>query len=109
MLGFAQAGQQSGPGNPLMQMLPFILIFFVFWLLVIRPQSKKAKAHQRMLSELQKNDQVVTNGGIIGRITGLKDSEVVLQVQDGVRLRVLRSAITGKYQGSEAPKTEPKS
>ena len=92
LIGMAQA---AGGSSGLMQLAPLVLIFAVFYLLVIRPQSKKAKAHQQLLAELKKGDDVVTQGGIIGRITGLKDDEVTLQVQEGVRLRMLRSAITG--------------
>jgi preprotein translocase subunit YajC len=94
--------QAAGGGSSgLMQLAPLVLIFAVFYLLVIRPQSKKAKVHQQMLSELKKGDDVVTQGGIIGRITGLKDDEVTLQVQEGVRLRLLRSAITGARKPGE--------
>jgi preprotein translocase subunit YajC len=96
--------QAAGGGSSgLMQMAPLVLIFAVFYLLVIRPQSKKAKVHQQMLAELKKGDDVVTQGGIIGRITGIKDDEVTLQVQEGVRLRILRSAITGPRKGTEKP------
>jgi preprotein translocase subunit YajC len=97
----AQAGGGSGSG--LMQLAPLVLIFAVFYLLVIRPQSKKAKLHQQMLSELKKGDDVVTQGGIIGRISGIKDDEITLQVQEGVRLRVLRSAVTGPKKQNEKP------
>ena len=63
-----------------------------------------------MLAELKKGDDVVTQGGIIGKITGIKDTELTLQVQEGVRLRVLRSSITGLYTGAAAPaKPEAKS
>ena len=79
-----------------MSFLPLILIFAVFYFLIMRPQAKKQKELQRMLSEIKKGDDVVTSGGIIGRVTGVKDTELVLQVQEGVRLRVLRSAISGK-------------
>jgi preprotein translocase subunit YajC len=91
----------------LTQFVPLIAIFAIFYFLVLRPQSKKAKDHQKMLSELKKGDDVVTQGGIIGRITGIKDSEMTLQVQEGVRLRVLRSSITGVYTPA-APKAEAK-
>lgn len=80
-----------------MSFLPLILIFGVFYFLIMRPQAKKQKELQRMLGEIKKGDEVVTNGGLIGRVTGVKDTELVLQVQEGVRLRVLRSAISGKY------------
>jgi len=90
-------------------MIPMLLIFGVMYLLVIRPQSKKAKEHQKMLSELQKGDEVATSGGLLGRITGIKGDEVTMQVQEGVRLRVLRSAVTGRYRaGGEAPKSDDK-
>jgi len=90
------------------ELLPIAMIFAVFYLLVIRPQSKKAKQLQHMLAELKKGDDVVTQGGIIGRITGIKDDEVTLQVQEGVRLRILRSAITGpRKQGEKASEKTP--
>jgi preprotein translocase subunit YajC len=102
---------QSAPGggsSPLTQFVPLIAIFGIFYFLVLRPQSKKAKDHQKMLSELKKGDDVTTQGGIIGKITGIKDNEVTLQVQEGVRLRVLRSAVNGVYNPDAAPKTEAK-
>ncbi len=90
-------------------LIPMLLIFGVMYLLVIRPQSKRAKETQRMLQELKKGDEVVTNGGIIGRISGIKDNEITLQVQEGVRIRFQKSAITGRLKtGSDSPKTEAK-
>ncbi len=93
-----------------MSFLPMIAIVGIFYFLVLRPQSKKAKEHQKMLSELKKGDDVSTQGGIIGKITGIKDNEVTLQVQEGVRIRFLRSAITGVYTGATpaAPKADAK-
>jgi preprotein translocase subunit YajC len=101
LIGIGQAA--SGGSSGLMQMAPLVLIFVVFYVLVIRPQSKKAKELQSMLKELKKGDDVVTQGGIIGRITGIKDDEVTLQVQEGVRLRFLRSSITGQRKTAEKP------
>ncbi|HLK90758.1 MAG TPA: preprotein translocase subunit YajC [Polyangia bacterium] len=107
--GLAQAAPAGGGGSPLTQFVPLIAIFAIFYFLVLRPQSKKAKEHQKMLSELKKGDDVATQGGVIGKITGIKDNEVTLQVQEGVRIRFLRSAITGVYTGdAPAPKTEAK-
>lgn len=93
-----------------MQFAPLLLIFGVFYFLVIRPQAKKAKLHQQMLNELKTGDDVVTSGGVLGRITGIKDDEVTLQVQEGVRLRVLRSAVNGRHTPASkvAAKTETK-
>jgi len=98
----AQAAAGGGSSG-LMQMAPLVLIFVVFYVLVIRPQSKKAKELQNMLTELKVKDDVVTQGGILGRITGIKDDEVTLQVQEGVRLRFLRSSITGLRKAGEKP------
>ena len=105
--GLAQAAPGAG-GSPLTQFVPLIAIFGIFYFLVLRPQSKKAKDHQKMLSELKQGADVATQGGIIGKITGIKENEVTLQVQEGVRVRFLRSAITGVYTGTPAPKSEAK-
>ena len=85
-----------------------ILIIGVMYLIVLRPQMRKQKETQRMLSELKKGDDVVTTGGIVGRISGVKDDEITLQVQEGVRLRVLRSAIAGRHKPGDASKTDVK-
>jgi preprotein translocase subunit YajC len=105
--GLAQAAAPSGGGggsflsNP---MFMIVAMFAIMYFLVIRPQSKKAKEHQKLLSELKKGDDVVVNGGIIGKVSGVKDNELIVQVQEGVRLRVLRSAVTGLYAGPTAAK-----
>jgi preprotein translocase subunit YajC len=86
-----------------------VLIFGVMYLLVIRPQSKRAKETQKMLSELKKGDEVVTSGGMIGRISGFKDTEIILEVQEKVRIRIQRSAVTGRLKAaSESSKSESK-
>lgn len=91
-----------------MGFMPILLMVGVFYFLIIRPQGKKAKEHQRMLSELKRGDDVVTTGGILGRITGIKDDELILQVQEGVRIRVLRSAVQGRQKApGAAGETKP--
>ena len=111
LINFAQAAAPaSGGGSPFGQfggIVPMIAIFAIFYFLVLRPQSKKAKEHQQMLSELKKGDEVVTQGGVIGKISGITDNEITLQVQEGVRIRVTRSSVQGKY-GASAPKPEAK-
>ena len=108
LIGLAQAGS-SGPGGAFTQFVPLIAIFAIFYFLVLRPQSKKAKEHQQMLTELKKGDEVVTQGGIIGKISGITDNELTLQVQEGVRVRVLRSAVQGRYTPTaDKPKAESK-
>jgi preprotein translocase subunit YajC len=104
-----QGAPATPPGGPLAQFMLPVLIIGVMYLLVLRPQSKKAKLQQQMLAQLKRGDDVVTNGGLIGRISGIKDEEVTLQVQEGVRLRILRSSITGTYKpGSEPAKADAK-
>jgi preprotein translocase subunit YajC len=107
LIGMAQAAP-GGAGGALSGMLPIVAIFAIMYFLVLRPQSKKAKDHQKMLTELKKGEEVVTQGGIIGKITGITDGELVLQVQEGVRLRVLRSAVQSRYTAPERPKAESK-
>jgi preprotein translocase subunit YajC len=104
LFSLAQAAPSGGApgGSALMQFAPLVLIFGVFYLLVIRPQQKKSKLHAAMINELKAGDVVVTQGGIIGKITGSKDIEVTVEISQGVRIRVLRSAITNKHTPGEA-------
>ena len=92
-LAFAQDGAApEGPG-PLVQFFPLILIFVVFYFLLIRPQQQKAKAHRNMLGELKRNDEVVTVGGLYGRILELGEKVVTLELAQNVRVRIERSKI----------------
>jgi len=109
LFSFAQSSPPAGsPLGSLQSFLPIVLIFGVFFLLVIRPQQKKAKQHQAMLNELKPGDVVVTQGGIIGKITGIKDLEVTVEVQQGVRLKVLRTHVSNKHTPGEAVKSDAK-
>ena len=107
VVSLAQAAASPGGANPLTQFVPLIAIFAIFYFLVLRPQSKKAKEHQQMLSELKKGDEVVTQGGVIGKISGITDKELTLQVQEGVRIRVTRASVQGRYD-SAAKAEQPK-
>jgi preprotein translocase subunit YajC len=102
VLGIAQGSSGGGGAGGLMSFLPMLLIIGVMYVIVLRPQMRKQKEVQKMLSELKKGDDVVTTGGLIGRISGIKDDEVILQVQESVRLRVLRSAIAGRHKPGDA-------
>jgi preprotein translocase subunit YajC len=110
LLGIAQQSQGAAGGAFGQMLIPMILVFGVMYFLVMRPQMKKQKETQKMLSELKKGDDVVTTGGIIGRISGMKDEEVTLQIQEGVRVRILRSAIVGRHtqKTGEPPKADAK-
>ena len=100
----AFAGAAAPPaGFEIMSFLPLILIFIVFYFLLIRPQQKRVKEQKAMLSALRRGDRVVTGGGIIGTISKVvSDEEVIVEVAEGVRLRVLRATIA-----SVLAKTEP--
>lgn len=93
-LGPAPEGAGGGV-NVFTQFLPLILIFLVFYFLLIRPQQKRAKEHKNFLESLQKGNEVVTVGGLIGRIVGLTDQVVTLEVSENVRVKVLRAQIAG--------------
>jgi preprotein translocase subunit YajC len=81
--------------NALIQFLPLILIFVVFYFLLIRPQQRKAKDHKTMLDALRRGDRIVTGGGIIGTVARVDSpEEITVDIADGVRVRVLRGTIT---------------
>jgi preprotein translocase subunit YajC len=93
-IAFAQTAPGLGGPSPIMTLLPFILIFVIMYFMVIRPQQKKSKDHQAMLSKLKKNDEVMTSGGIYGKVVALTDSVVTLEVAPNVRIRVHRPQIS---------------
>jgi len=76
-----------------MQFLPLVLIFVVFYFLLIRPQTKRAKEHKKMVAGLSKGDEVVTNGGLLGRITEVGENFVQVKVAENVELKVQRQAV----------------
>ena len=85
------------------QLVPLILIFGIMYFLLIRPQQKKAKVHQAMITALRRGDQVVTQGGLIGKVSKVKDdNEIEVEVSDGVKVRVVQSTIAQVLS-----KTEP--
>ncbi|MDF1718735.1 MAG: preprotein translocase subunit YajC [Antarcticimicrobium sp.] len=87
------------------QFLPLILIFAIMYFLLIRPQQKKVKDHQAMVSAVRRGDQVVTQGGLIGKVTKVKDdNEVEVELAEGVKVRVVKSTIA-----QVTSKTEPAS
>ena len=100
---YAQAAGGGGGSDFIIQLLPLVLIFVVFYFLIIRPQQKKVKDHKAMVEALKRGDRVVTTGGLIGTIQRVvSDREAVLEVADGVRVRIVRSMIA-----EVTAKTEP--
>jgi preprotein translocase subunit YajC len=106
---YAQAaGGGFASNEALVQFLPLVLIFVVFYFLLIRPQQKKAKDHKALLSQLRRGDRVVTGGGIIGTIAKvISDEEVSVEIAEGTRVRVLRSTITTILARTEPAGKEP--
>jgi preprotein translocase subunit YajC len=111
MTGIAYAAGGAAPAGPgaggIASFIPLILIFIVFYFLLIRPQQKKAKEHQQFLNNLRKGERIVTSGGIHGRITGLTDSTVTVEIADGVRIKVNRGSIMGTVADVEKLASAP--
>jgi preprotein translocase subunit YajC len=84
----------EGGGSLISTLIMFGAIFLIFYFMIIRPQQKRAKEKQKLLSNLEKGDKVVTNGGIYGVIAGLEEKTALLQISDNVKIKVDRSAIT---------------
>ena len=102
---FAQgAGTVAGGAEIALQVVPFVLIFVIMYFLMIRPQQKKLKTHQAMVAALRRGDQVVTSGGLIGKVTKVKEEvgELEVEIAPGVNVRVVRATVT-----SVVSKTEP--
>jgi preprotein translocase subunit YajC len=100
---YAQTAGGDGGSGMLIQLLPLVLIFVVFYFLIIRPQQKKVKDHKSMIDSLRRGDRVVTTGGIIGTVTKVTgDREIGLEIADGVRVRAMRGMIA-----EVMAKTEP--
>ena len=91
---YAQAAPAASPENGLLGMLPLVLMFVVLNFVMIRPQMKRQKEVKAMIESVQKGDEVVTAGGVIGKVTKLGDNFIHLEVASGVELQLQRSAIT---------------
>ncbi len=111
---FAQdAGKATSGDSFLTGILPLILIFVVFWFLLLRPQQKRAREHRELISKVKKGDEVLTNGGIIGKITKAHEGSPTLEVEiaDNVRVQIARAQIAGLWNptppGSAASTAQP--
>ncbi|MGH8175333.1 MAG: preprotein translocase subunit YajC [Steroidobacter sp.] len=90
----AQAQGASGQPSALMQFLPLVLIFIVFYFLLIRPQTKRAKEHRAMVAALETGAEVVTSGGILGKVTELGEQYLTVEIAEGVKVKVQRHTVT---------------
>ena len=107
-IALAQTVPGFGGAGQMLNFLPLVLVFAVFYFLLIRPQQKKAKEHQQMLGRLKKNDEVMTSGGIYGKVVALTDDVVTLEVAPNVRLRVHRPQISAVTTGEKGSSKEVK-
>jgi len=106
-LGSLFGGGAGGEGGMMMSLLPFVLIFVIMYFLILRPQQKRVKAHQELVKNVRRGDTVVTNGGLIGKVTKVVDEEQIeIEIADGVRIRQVRSMITDVRAKGEPVKDE---
>jgi preprotein translocase subunit YajC len=89
----AQGAPAAGQDNPIMSFLPLIILFVIFYFLLIRPQQKKAKEHKQMVENLSKGDEIVTQGGILGKVTDVSDSYLTCKIADNVEVKVQSHAV----------------
>ena len=90
----AAAAQPSGTASFFVQMFPLLLIFVIFYILLIRPQQKRAKEHQLSINAVKKGDEVVTGGGVRGKVTKVGDDELEVEIAQGVRVRVVKGTLS---------------
>ncbi|MDO9464664.1 MAG: preprotein translocase subunit YajC [bacterium] len=93
-MGSAGGASQQGQGNPFGFLIMMALIFGIFYFLTIRPQQKKQKERQEMISKVEKGDKVITSGGIYGMVVGTKEKTLVIKVADNVKVEFARSAVS---------------
>ena len=96
-----------GGDNMLVSLLPFVLIFVIMYFLILRPQQKRVKQHQEMVKNVRRGDTVVTNGGLIGKVTKvIDDDQIEIEIADDVRIRQMRQMVTDVRAKGEPVKDE---
>ena len=86
--------QGADAGGSLFSLLPLVVIFVLFYFLMIRPQQKRAKQHKEMVAALKKGEEIVTNGGLLGKVTEVSDNFVTVEVSSGLNVRIQRQSIS---------------
>ena len=100
-------GGAGGDGGMLMSLLPFVLIFVIMYFLILRPQQKRVKTHGEMVKNMRRGDTVVTNGGLVGKITKVIDDDYIeIEIADDVRIRQMRAMISDVRAKGEPVKDE---
>jgi len=89
---YAQAATPSGP-EAFIQFLPIVVLFVVFYFILIRPQTKRAKEHSTMVAALARGDEIVTNGGLLGKITAIGENFIQIEIADSIQVKVQKQAV----------------
>src|SRR5881394_630155 len=97
------AGGSGGTAGILVGIAPWLLIFVIFYVLMIRPQQRRVKEHQAAITAVKKGDEVITGGGILGRVTKVGDEEAEVEIANGVRIRVVKSTISQVLSSNSKP------
>lgn len=104
-----QGGEAAGQGaGGFSGFIPLILMFVIFYFLLIRPQQKKTKQHREMIAALKKGDRIITSGGIHGRITGIDETTLTVEISDRVRVKVARGNVGARIETATQPPPEKK-
>jgi preprotein translocase subunit YajC len=104
---YAQAASPFGGDSMLVSLLPFVLIFVIMYFLILRPQQRRVKSHQEMVKNVRRGDTVVTNGGLVGKVTKvIDDDQIEVEIAEDVRVRQMRSMVTDVRAKGEPVKEE---
>ncbi len=113
MIGIAYAmgtGGSAAPGSSggFTSFIPLILMFVIFYFLLIRPQQKKTKQHREVVNNLKTGDSIITSGGIYGKITGVTDTTLTIEIADRVRIKIARGNVAGLIETQNQSQPVPK-
>jgi preprotein translocase subunit YajC len=106
-LAVADSGKSVPPGSGFIAMLPFVVICLIFYFLLIRPQQKKEKEHQKMLKELKKGDSILTNGGIYATIMEVYDDYLIVRVTPSeIKMKIAKNSVANLLEEKKTPKAK---
>ena len=108
MSGIAYAQSVGGAAGPsqIVNLLPFALMFVILYVLLIRPQQKRAREHETMIQNLKRNDEIITTGGLYGKVQGIADKVLVIEIAPNVRVRLERSQVASVVRGGKPEASE---
>ncbi len=103
-LAYAEGPAGGGEPSTIAAFLPFVILIAVFYFLLIRPQQKKSKEHKEMLGKIEKGDNILTTGGIFGRVTNVREDSLTVEIADNVRVKLTKSAVHSRQPEGEGQK-----